>query len=266
MAPPSLRVRLWGSLDGLQPLARCDVGQCWFTCTQRAQKKPDHGQGSAPLYVLWLVASLPLCLLMEELAACTRHWQGRAHFGGSGLCPALAVLLTLVRPRHCAACTAWLTFSHAPVLSAMLVSWLQRLKSVDFYRKLPTDLTEATLSGAAISIATTFIILFLLGAVRREALTKQGNASAESLQAHGMAATHLPIFFGTVLGGASCLDGPTARDPTVRQQLLPWLRAGAVELHGYADAHRHGGGPLGARRAAARQLQHLLPAGGCCAR
>jgi len=42
----------------------------------------------------------------------------------------------------------------------------QRLKSVDFYRKLPTDLTEATLSGAAISIATTFIILFLLRAVR----------------------------------------------------------------------------------------------------
>ncbi|KAI7844497.1 hypothetical protein COHA_001856 [Chlorella ohadii] len=41
---------------------------------------------------------------------------------------------------------------------------LARLKSVDFYRKLPTDLTEATLSGAAISIATTFIILFLLGA------------------------------------------------------------------------------------------------------
>ena len=37
---------------------------------------------------------------------------------------------------------------------------------MDFYRKLPTDLTEATLSGAAISIATTFIILFLLGAVR----------------------------------------------------------------------------------------------------
>lgn len=43
---------------------------------------------------------------------------------------------------------------------------MQRLKSVDFYRKLPNDLTEATLSGAAISIATTFIILFLLGAVR----------------------------------------------------------------------------------------------------
>lgn len=37
---------------------------------------------------------------------------------------------------------------------------------VDFYRKLPTDLTEATLSGATISIATTFLILFLLGAVR----------------------------------------------------------------------------------------------------
>ena len=38
---------------------------------------------------------------------------------------------------------------------------------MDFYRKLPTDLTEATLSGATISIATTFLILFLLGAVRR---------------------------------------------------------------------------------------------------
>lgn len=37
---------------------------------------------------------------------------------------------------------------------------------MDFYRKLPTDLTEATLSGAAISIVTTLLILFLLGAVR----------------------------------------------------------------------------------------------------
>lgn len=42
----------------------------------------------------------------------------------------------------------------------------QRLKAVDFYRKLPTDLTEATLSGAVISIATAVFILFLLGAVR----------------------------------------------------------------------------------------------------
>lgn len=44
----------------------------------------------------------------------------------------------------------------------------QRLKSVDFYRKLPTDLTEATLSGATISIVTTLLILFLLGAVRSQ--------------------------------------------------------------------------------------------------
>lgn len=53
-----------------------------------------------------------------------------------------------------------------PRRPARRLASLQRLKSVDFYRKLPTDLTEATLSGAAISIATTFIILFLLGAVR----------------------------------------------------------------------------------------------------
>lgn len=59
---------------------------------------------------------------------------------------------------------------------------LQRLKSVDFYRKLPTDLTEATLSGAAISIATTFIILFLLGAVWR------GGAPAGVVHAGGRTA------------------------------------------------------------------------------
>ena len=58
---------------------------------------------------------------------------------------------------------------------------LQRLKSVDFYRKLPTDLTEATLSGAAISIATTFIILFLLGAVRAAAAAAAAAASAATL-------------------------------------------------------------------------------------
>ena len=37
--------------------------------------------------------------------------------------------------------------------------------------------------------------------------------------------------------------------------------AGAVFLHGHQDAHRHGGRPVGARRAAAHQLQHLIPAG-----
>lgn len=51
---------------------------------------------------------------------------------------------------------------------------MQRLKSVDFYRKLPTDLTEATLSGAAISIVTTLLILFLLGAVRAPFLRLPG--------------------------------------------------------------------------------------------
>lgn len=60
----------------------------------------------------------------------------------------------------------WVTTACACLPSVPLPLLLQRLKSVDFYRKLPTDLTEATLSGAAISIATTFIILFLLGAVR----------------------------------------------------------------------------------------------------
>jgi hypothetical protein len=48
-------------------------------------------------------------------------------------------------------------------------------------RKLPTDLTEATLSGAAISIATTFIILFLLGAVRFQLAASQPSKSPRLL-------------------------------------------------------------------------------------
>eukprot|EP00887_Chlorella_sp_A99_P005644 scaffold1.g5644.t1 len=40
---------------------------------------------------------------------------------------------------------------------------LRRLKSVDFYRKIPTDLSEASVSGAILSVAATVLILFLLG-------------------------------------------------------------------------------------------------------
>ena len=38
-----------------------------------------------------------------------------------------------------------------------------RFKSVDFYRKIPRDLTEATLSGAGISIIAAVILAFLVG-------------------------------------------------------------------------------------------------------
>ena len=41
---------------------------------------------------------------------------------------------------------------------------LQKLKSVDFYRKIPADLTEATLAGASISVAAAVFIVFLLTA------------------------------------------------------------------------------------------------------
>lgn len=39
---------------------------------------------------------------------------------------------------------------------------LSRLKSVDFYKKIPTDLTEATLTGAWLSIAASVIMSLLL--------------------------------------------------------------------------------------------------------
>ncbi|XP_042441926.1 protein disulfide isomerase-like 5-4 [Zingiber officinale] len=38
-----------------------------------------------------------------------------------------------------------------------------KLKSVDFYRKIPRDLTEASLSGAGLSIIAAFFIMFLFG-------------------------------------------------------------------------------------------------------
>jgi hypothetical protein len=37
----------------------------------------------------------------------------------------------------------------------------QRLKSFDMYRKLPSDLTEPTLSGAVVSIVSSVIMLIL---------------------------------------------------------------------------------------------------------
>ena len=39
---------------------------------------------------------------------------------------------------------------------------LSRLRSVDFYKKIPSDLTEATLTGAWLSIAASVIMALLL--------------------------------------------------------------------------------------------------------
>jgi hypothetical protein len=38
-----------------------------------------------------------------------------------------------------------------------------KIKSVDFYRKIPRDLTEASLSGAGLSIVAALAMLFLFG-------------------------------------------------------------------------------------------------------
>ncbi|KAG6755421.1 hypothetical protein POTOM_041243 [Populus tomentosa] len=38
-----------------------------------------------------------------------------------------------------------------------------KLKSVDFYRKIPRDLTEASLSGAGLSIVAALAMMFLFG-------------------------------------------------------------------------------------------------------
>jgi hypothetical protein len=40
-----------------------------------------------------------------------------------------------------------------------------KLKSIDFYRKIPRDLTEASLSGAGISIIAALWMVFLFGMV-----------------------------------------------------------------------------------------------------
>lgn len=38
-----------------------------------------------------------------------------------------------------------------------------KIKSLDFYRKIPRDLTEATLSGAGLSIFAALSMIFLFG-------------------------------------------------------------------------------------------------------
>ncbi|KAJ9568009.1 hypothetical protein OSB04_003975 [Centaurea solstitialis] len=38
-----------------------------------------------------------------------------------------------------------------------------RIKSVDFFRKIPRDLTEASLSGAGLSIVAAVTMMFLFG-------------------------------------------------------------------------------------------------------
>ncbi|KAF2594108.1 hypothetical protein F2Q70_00043745 [Brassica cretica] len=38
-----------------------------------------------------------------------------------------------------------------------------KIKSVDFYRKIPRDLTEASLSGAGLSIVAALAMIFLFG-------------------------------------------------------------------------------------------------------
>jgi len=47
---------------------------------------------------------------------------------------------------------------------------LSRLRSVDFYKKIPADLTEATLTGAGLSIAAALIMSTLVVLVRGRVL------------------------------------------------------------------------------------------------
>ncbi|KAL6999229.1 Protein disulfide-isomerase 5-4 [Sarracenia purpurea var. burkii] len=53
----------------------------------------------------------------------------------------------------------------------------QKLKSVDFYRKIPRDLTEASLSGAGLSIIAAFSIIFLFGMELNNYLTVSTSTS-----------------------------------------------------------------------------------------
>ncbi|MED6175751.1 Protein disulfide-isomerase 5-4, partial [Stylosanthes scabra] len=52
-----------------------------------------------------------------------------------------------------------------------------KLKSVDFYRKIPRDLTEASLSGAGLSIIAAFCMMFLFGMELNNYLTVSTSTS-----------------------------------------------------------------------------------------
>uniref|UniRef100_A0A6N2KFD8 Thioredoxin domain-containing protein n=1 Tax=Salix viminalis TaxID=40686 RepID=A0A6N2KFD8_SALVM len=52
-----------------------------------------------------------------------------------------------------------------------------KLKSVDFYRKIPRDLTEASLSGAGLSIVAALAMMFLFGMVFNNYLTVDTSTS-----------------------------------------------------------------------------------------
>ncbi|EPS61947.1 hypothetical protein M569_12845, partial [Genlisea aurea] len=52
-----------------------------------------------------------------------------------------------------------------------------KLKSVDFYRKIPRDLTEASLSGAGLSIIAAFSMIFLFGMELRDYLNVSTSTS-----------------------------------------------------------------------------------------
>lgn len=42
-------------------------------------------------------------------------------------------------------------------------SFVNKLKSIDFYRKIEKDISKGTLVGSTISIVTAFVIVFLVG-------------------------------------------------------------------------------------------------------
>ncbi|XP_011016678.1 PREDICTED: protein disulfide isomerase-like 5-4 [Populus euphratica] len=52
-----------------------------------------------------------------------------------------------------------------------------KLKSVDFYRKIPRDLTEASLSGAGLSIVAALAMMFLFGMELNSYLTVNTSTS-----------------------------------------------------------------------------------------
>lgn len=63
---------------------------------------------------------------------------------------------------------------------------LGKLKGVDFYRKIPTDLTEGSLSGAALSIAAAIVMIVLFGAELNHFLTLETQTSmVVDRSAHG---------------------------------------------------------------------------------
>eukprot|EP00775_Hariotina_reticulata_P009534 gene9534-9698_t len=122
---------------------------------------------------------------------------------------------------------------------------LSRLKSVDFYKKIPSDLTEATLTGAWISIVAAIVMVMLLVLELSSFLSTQ--TTTELVVDRSAQNELLKITFNVSFPALSCefatLDVSDALG-TKRMNLTKTLRKAPIDLNlekqgaAYEDTHK----------------------------